>query len=171
MTNAKENVIKIGDRTTSNFSQAENLVVLECVNRLLEKGYPPACIELEKTYPSGHGHSGRLDIFVKSSDGLPFLMIECKTWGTEYKKEKSRMLRNGGQLFPYYSCDRDTKYLCLYTSRIGETAEYENAVIDVDAGWRNLSGVKEIYDHWNKNFKDNGIFDDHALPYDIRHKA
>jgi type I restriction enzyme M protein len=33
--------IKAESKTTQNFSQAENWVVLECVNRLLEKGYKP----------------------------------------------------------------------------------------------------------------------------------
>lgn len=32
---------------TCNFSSSENFVVLECVNRLLEKGYKPEHIELE----------------------------------------------------------------------------------------------------------------------------
>ena len=37
-------------KTTQNFSQAENWVVLECVDRLLEKGYKPQNIILEKTF-------------------------------------------------------------------------------------------------------------------------
>lgn len=57
-------------KTTQNFSQAENWVVLECVNRLLEKGYKPDNIILEKVYPSGHGHSGRLDILVTKAKKL-----------------------------------------------------------------------------------------------------
>ena len=97
--------IKVWERTTSNFSKSENFVVLECVDSLLEKGYAPSCIELEKTYPSGHGRSGKLDILVKSADDVPFLMIECKTWGAEFDKEQSKMLKNGGQLFTYYAND------------------------------------------------------------------
>ena len=170
-TNSRDSIIKVWDRATSNFSKSENFVILECVDRLLKKGYSPSCIELEKTYPSGRGHSGQLDIFVKRKNGTPFLMIECKTWGTEYKKEKNKMLKDGGQLFSYYSNDRDTKYLCLYTSRIFENIEYKNVIIDVDANWHSLSGVKEIFGHWNKNFKDNGIFDNYATPYDIKYKA
>ncbi len=169
--NPKGTVIKVWDKTTSNFSQRENFVVLECVDRLLTKGYAPACIELEKTYPSGHGHSGRLDILVKTADDIPFLMIECKTWGSEYEKEKSKMSKNGGQLFSYYSNARATRYLCLYTSRIGETVEYHNSIVDVEDTWVSLSEVKDIYSHWNKNFKDNGIFDSYAAPYDIKHRA
>jgi len=40
----------VGDLSTSNFSRSENFVVLECVNRLLDKGYPPIKIELEKAW-------------------------------------------------------------------------------------------------------------------------
>lgn len=163
--------IKVWERTTSNFSQSENFVVLECVDSLLEKGYTPSCIELEKTYPSGHGRSGRLDILVKSVDDVPFLMIECKTWGTEFDKEQSKMLKNGGQLFTYYANDRVTEFLCLYASQINDTRERKNIIVDVDPAWVSLSGVKEIYDHWNKNFKDNGIFDSYAAPYDVKHRA
>ncbi len=52
-------LIKSDSKTTQNFSQAENWVVLECVNRLLEKGYKPQNIILEKTWGAGHGTSGR----------------------------------------------------------------------------------------------------------------
>ncbi|MDP2060481.1 MAG: hypothetical protein Q8J97_12135, partial [Flavobacteriaceae bacterium] len=43
------NKINGESKTTQNFSQAENWVVLECVDRLLEKGYKPQNIVLEKT--------------------------------------------------------------------------------------------------------------------------
>lgn len=163
--------ISLGDGTTSNFSHAENFVVLECIDRLLEKGYSPSCIELEKTYPSGRGHSGRLDILVSTPEGVPYLMVECKTWGTEYEKEYKKMLKDGGQLFTYYANDRATKYLCLYTSRLNKEIEYKNAIINANDSWRELSGTKDIFTHWNKNFRDNGIFETHAAPYDIKHKA
>ena len=166
-----EDRIVLGDGTTSNFAHAENFVVLECVDRLLEKGYAPSCIGLEKTYPSGRGHSGRLDILVSTAENIPYLMIECKTWGTEYEKEYKKMLKDGGQLFTYFTNDRAVKYLCLYTSRLGKTVEYKNAIVDVEDSWRELSGTKEIYGHWNKNFKDNGVFESYAAPYDIKHKA
>ncbi len=170
-TNPKNSNITVWEKTTSNFSKAENLVVLECVDRLLEKGYAPSNIELEKVYPSGRGHSGRLDILVKAPDGTPFLMIECKTWGAEYEKEKTKMAKNGGQLFTYYCSARATRYLCLYASRVETAIEYRNSIVDVEDTWAGLSEVKDIYSHWNKNFKDNGIFDSYAAPYDIRHRA
>ena len=81
------NKINLESSTTLNFSQPENWVVLECVDRLLEKGYLPQNITLEKTWKTGHGTSGRLDILVTRDNGSAYLMIECKTWGTEFEKE------------------------------------------------------------------------------------
>lgn len=164
--------IILGNTTTSNFSKPENFVVLECVNRLLEKGYEPQNIELEKIYPSGRGHSGNLDILVYSNDKKAYLMIECKTMGTEYNKEHNKMIRDGGQLFTYYALDRDAKYLCLYSSTFNNgKIEYQNDIIPVHESWKTLSTSKEIYIHWNKSFKDNGIFEKYSDPYNVKHKA
>lgn len=167
----KNSRITLGDGTTSNFSHAENFVVLECVDRLLEKGYTPSCIELEKTYPSGRGHSGRLDILVNTPDGQAFLMIECKTWGKEYEKEQKKMLADGGQLFTYYKHAVAAKHLCLYSSRlIKSKIDYTNAIVDIQDEWASLSEVKDIHEHWNKVFKSNGIFESYSTPYNIVHK-
>ena len=78
--------IKSESKTTQNFSQGENWVVLECVDRLLEKGYKPENIVLEKMWPTGHGTSGRLDILVTRDDGSAYLMVECKPGGRELPK-------------------------------------------------------------------------------------
>lgn len=161
-----------GDATTSNFENSENFVVLECVNRLLEKGYAPKSITLEKKYPLGRNLKGKVDIVVADSEGVSFLMVECKTWGQEYEKEKKKMLKDGAQLFSYYANDRSVKYLCLYASEYTEDdIEYKNAIVPVGEDWIELANVKEIFDHWNKNFKDNGIFESWASAYGIEIKA
>lgn len=46
--------IKIERKTICNFNNEENIVVLECVNRLLNKGYKPESIMLEKSWQLGH---------------------------------------------------------------------------------------------------------------------
>lgn len=164
--------IKIGNATTSNFAKPENFVVLECVNRLLEKGYKPENIELEKIYPSGRGHSGNLDVLVYDNDKKAYLMIECKTCGVEFKKEHNKMIKDGGQLFTYYALDRSAKYLCLYTSELNNgKVEYQSNIVPIESEWLLLSTSKEIHNHWNKSFKDNGIFESYANPYEIKHKA
>lgn len=168
----EENGITWGDTTTSNFENSENFVVLECINRLLEKGYPPKAISLEKKYPLGRNLKGKLDIVVTDADGKSYLMIECKTWGSEYGKEYKKMVANGAQLFSYFTNDRAVKYLCLYGSRVNSTSvEYRNDIVPVDEAWVELANVREIHDHWNKNFKDNGIFEDWATAYCVEIKA
>ena len=121
---------------------------------------------------SGRGHSGNLDILIYDNDKKAYLMIECKTWGNEFKKEHNKMIKDGGQLFTYYALDRDTKYLCLYTSGLNNgKIEYQNNIVPIETEWISLSTSKEIHTHWNKSFKDNGIFEPHANPYEIKHKA
>ncbi len=54
-----------GWERNNNFNQPENFVVLECVHRLLKKGYRATDIELEKEWHLGHdSKSGRCDIIV-----------------------------------------------------------------------------------------------------------
>lgn len=167
-----ENGIQWGDLTTSNFENSENFVVLECVDRLLEKGYAPKNLYLEYKFPLGRREKGKLDILVFDNDKKAYLMIECKTWGVEFSKEEKKMLKDGGQLFSYYVQDKATKYLCLYTSHCDKSnVEYKNNIIKVDDAWSELTNQKEIHNHWNKNIKDNGIFEEWANAYDVEIKA
>ena len=165
--------IKLGDETTSNFENSENFVVLECVDRLLEKGYSPDSITLEKKWEMGRKEKGKLDILV-SKDNISYLMIECKTWGSEFNKEYKNMLnKKGGQLFSYYNQDRNAEYLCLYTSILNDDdkIEYKNEIVKIDEELKTLANVEEIYNRWNKQFSFNGIFEKDILPYGIQAKA
>ena len=161
--------IKLGDKTTSNFQSSENFVVLECVDRLLTKGYPPDCIELEHKWPLGHRFKGKLDILVKERDaGVPYLMIECKTHPEEYEREKGRMQKNGGQLFSYWQQDRNAEYLCLYTSFVSEgEVKYESAIVHIEDAFRSLGDVAEVYNRWNKQFAYKGLFEPQVNPFGV----
>lgn len=180
--------IKLEDETTSNFSQPENFVVLECVNRLLEKGYEPQHLILERKYPLGRtGKSGKSDISVFDREGKSLIIIECKTWGGEYNKEKNRMIENGGQLFSYLQQDKNTRFLCLYTSQLNDDNEvvYENAIIQIKdreetlrllveskeeiKSYQEAKTTEELYEAWKENFNcyfaPNGIFDQEVQAY------
>ena len=166
------NKIKDESKTTQNFSQAENWVVLECVDRLLAKGYQPQNITLEKTWKTGHGTSGRLDILVTKDDDSAYLMIECKNWGTEFEKELKNLERNGGQLFTYFQQDKNAEVLMLYTSKLDTKGiEYKNTIIKIEEDYRQTGNVKDFYERWNKLPKTNGIFDSWVKPYEFQSKA
>jgi type I restriction enzyme M protein len=160
--------ITLGDRTTCNFNASENFVVLECVNRLLEKGYPPDNITLEKDYPLGHKTKGKLDILVTDSEDKAFLMIECKSWGTEYEKATKKTLGTGGQLLSYFQQDKSAKFLCLYTSKIeNKIVQFKYGVIKIEPEYASAANTEEVFELWNKNLKDNGIFESSSTPYKI----
>lgn len=111
--------LKIERATTINFSDNENFVVLECVCQLITIGYLPSNIILEPKTPGGREDGNFYgDILIIDNDGIPFMLIECKTAGEEYDKEWHKMLRDGGQLFRYYNSYRQAQYLCLYTADI-----------------------------------------------------
>ena len=166
--------INAGRKTTQNFKDNENWVVLECVDRLLEKGYKPEDITLEQKYTVGRGASGGwLDIVVKK-DKKTFLMIECKTWGTEFEKEYKNLEKNGGQLFTYFQNDKKADFLVLYASNFDEEnneIEYKNEIVKVEEQDREAGNVNDFYNRWNKITHTNGIFENWVSSYLFENKS
>ena len=159
--------IKIHRTTTTNFSQFENLVILECVCRLLKKGYSPNSIELEKSWNLGHKGKGFVDILIKNTEGDSLFMIECKNWGEDFNKEKNKMFKDGGQLLSYFRQDRKVKALCLYASKLeGGKIHYTSEIIDTS----NLQGQNdiEILNSWDNTFNKKGIFEDSINCYKFK---
>ncbi len=165
------NLVQIESKTTSNFKTLENLVVFECIDRLLEKGYKPQNIILEKTWAAGHGTSGRLDICVTHDDGSEYLLIECKTYGKEFDKAVAKLNKDGGQLFTYFKFSNKADVIMLYASELqSDEIVYKNEIIKIEDDYR-TGGVKDFYEKWNKLTKDNGIFEDWVEPYCFESKA
>lgn len=170
-----------GDETTCNFSHPENFVVLECVNRLLDKGYKAEHIVLEPLYKLGHDSksSGKADILVKNQTGeKTYIFIECKTFGSEFNKEWNNMKNDGGQLFSYFQQDKNAKFLCLYTSNFDEQnseIDYKNQVINVNkANYKIANNVSELFNIWKNFYKyesSAGIFEKDINAYAVAEKA
>lgn len=165
-------LIKSESKTTQNFSQAENWVVLECVDRLLTKGYAPDRLILEKTWPAGHGTSGRLDVCVlREKEDSEYLLIECKTYGKEFDKAVTKMNKDGDQLFTYFKFSNKADVIMLYTSELqGQKVVYKNEIVKIEDDYR-AGDVKDFYEKWNKLTKDNGIFESWVSPYCFANKA
>ena len=156
---------------SQNITKDEDYVVLECIDRLLEKGYNPSDIILEKQWKTGHGTSGRLDILVMKNN-TAYMMIECKVWGKEFEKEFTNLQKNGGQLFTYFQQDKDAEILVLYTSMLENTTlSYKNEIIKIEDEYRATSNVKDFYDRWNKLSKNNGVFENYVNAYNFMSKA
>jgi len=163
--------IKIQGKDFQNITKPEDWIVLECVNRILEKGYKPENISLEKVYPAGHGFSGRLDICVTREDGSEYLLIECKTYGKEFDKAFTRLKKDGGQLFTYFKFSNKADVIMLYASELkGSEVVFRNEIVKIEDDYR-TGDVKDFYDKWNKLSKDNGVFDAWVKPYNFESKA
>ena len=179
--------LKVNDKTTSNFEHPENFVVLECVDRLLKRGYLARNMELEPRWQLGRGASGgKADILVKDNNGHEFLIIECKTYGSEFDKAWQKTLNDGDQLFSYAQQIKKTQYLCLYASDIeDEEVIYKNRIMTLKDNddylktlkaskrlkYKDASDVKELYKVWkdiyNLEYEETGIFEENIIPYEI----
>lgn len=144
------NKIVIHRSTTTNFNQQENLVVLECVDRILNMGYKPETIELEKAYGSGRKEKGQfLDILLKKENGAAFALIECKTFGEKHNKERIKMEKHGGRLFNYFANQKDADFLILYSCDIKDKKRYRCDIVKT-TNLKNLPDTKTIMKEWDK---------------------
>lgn len=183
--------LKVWDKTSSgNFDHPENFVVLECVTRLMDKGYRPEHIELEPKWTLGRGReakSGKADILVKDDNGNSLLIVECKTAGAEFNKEKKNTEEYGGQLFSYWQQENSTQWIALYASDwIDQHLSHRCLVINCtdDANivkmaekdkdvkiYANAQNDRERYEVWaetyHKEWLDDVIFNEESQAYQI----
>ncbi len=187
-----EQGLVVNERQTCNFSDNENFVVLECVHRLLEKGYKPQHIELERRWTLGHlQKSGRADICVMNATGNDLLFIvECKTYGNEFDNALKTLKNDGGQLFSYYQQERSTKWLMLYASDIdnGKVLHQVNTVPVFDTEevilkakkdksiklFESANSKEQAFKVWKETYQqklyDDLIFSDDTIAYNIGEK-
>lgn len=177
-----------GRERNDGFDAPENFVVFECVNRLLEKGYRPEHIELEKEWHLGHdAKSGRADICVTDSKGSMLFIVECKTWGREFDKALSNTKNDGAQLFSYWQQEQSCRWLVLYASEFKDGAvEHKDPTIDCsdDANilllakkdksiklYRDAHTASEKYEAWKETYSsqihDDLVFSDDSVAYKI----
>lgn len=178
-----------GRERNDGFDAPENFVVFECVNRLLEKGYRPDHIELEKEWHLGHdAKSGRADICISDEKGSMLLIIECKTWGKEFDKAYKDTMHDGAQLFSYWQQEQSTKWLLLYASDLNSAGEiiYKAPTVNCsdDANilllakkdksiklYRDAHTTEERFEAWDETYSkaihDDLVFSDDSVAYKI----
>ena len=177
-----------GRERNDGFDKKENFVVFECVNRMLEKGYRPEHIELEKEWHLGHDpKGGRADICVTDSKGTTLFIVECKTWGKEFEKELNNTKNDGGQVFSYWQQEQSSKWLVIYASNYkDEHVEYKALTISCtdDANivllakkdktiklYRDAHTVPEKHEVWKETYAsqihDDLIFSADSVAYQI----
>lgn len=189
----KEIGITVIRDTTSNFSEPENFVVFECVDRLLSMKYKPEHIELEPAWKIGHTQKGGFgDIWVRthnclmgeiSDDMDSLLIIECKK-SDEFDGAWQDTLEDGAQLFSYFQQEQSTKFLCLYTSDLNEQEirpkyylinvqdNEEKLKNNPDAiTYKDAKNNKQLFRVWRDTYicdaATRGLFEEDIQPYNI----
>jgi type I restriction-modification system DNA methylase subunit len=186
---SKDNPAKgfvIHRKTTLNFSAKENFVCLVCVHLLLKKGYAPKHIVFEPAFKSGHVNKPSFgDILVFDKEYNPLVLIENKTYGSEFSKEWNNMLKDGGQLFSYlggmsqttgysenlvlYAADFDEKL--VQKSHIITLKDNEKRIKELDNPKTFQNSKDKLFDVWSetyaKSFETKGLFEDDIEPYSI----
>lgn len=176
---------EIGRETTINFSQEENFVILEIIVNLLKQGYKPNQISIEKGYKLGHNtKSGNADVTVDDNNNQPFLIIEAKTYGTEFEKEWKNTLNDGGQLFSYEKQENKAQVLVLYASHIinekivsiyhainlKDNKEYLTT-LENPFGYKDAKGGNDKFEIWRDIYKQdfitNGVLEENIEPFKI----
>ena len=191
--NRPSNGIIIHRNTTTNFSANENFVCLICIDNLLSKGYKPSHIILEPSIGVGHVNKPSYgDILVYNENYERLVLIENKTYGSEFTKEWNNMQKDGGQLFSYVAALGKCDWVCLYAAdfdhgdiiynshliTLKDNEEYlkdQNANIkkeeDKKPYFKNATNHTELFKVWNESYQTGyttkGLFENDISAYKI----
>lgn len=173
--------------TTLNFSANENFVCLVCVHILLKKGYEPKHLVFEPAFKVGHVNKPSYgDILVFDKEYNPLVLIENKTFGTEFSKEWNLMQKDGGQLFSYlgplvnvmglcqnlilFAADFDEKEVIL-KNHIITLKDNEKRLNELENAKSFADAQGKYFDVWNqtygKSFETKGLFEDDIAAYSV----
>lgn len=173
--------------TTLNFSANENFVCLVCTHLLLKKGYDPKHIVFEPAFKVGHVNKPSYgDILVFDKEYNPLVLIENKTFGTEFSKEWNLMQKDGGQLFSYlgplvnvmgrcqnlvlFAADFDEKEVLL-KNHIITLKDNEKRLKELDNAKSFADAQGKYYEVWDqtygKSFETKGLFEDDIEAYSV----
>jgi type I restriction enzyme M protein len=173
--------------TTLNFSANENFVCLICVHFLLKKGYEAKHIVFEPAFKVGHVNKPSYgDILVFDKEYNPLVLIENKTFGTEFSKEWNLMQKDGGQLFSYLGPLVNEMGLCenlalfaadfddidiIPKSHIITLRDNEKRIAELENPKTFADAKGKYFEVWNetnaKSFETKGLFEDDIAPYTI----
>lgn len=174
--------MEIQGNYSSKLGKPEYLVVLECVNYLLDKGYQPSHIVLEPKME--HVISGRADIVIRDNNKNAWMIIECKT-SDAYMGAWRKMKVEPGQLFGYAQILPSAKYIMLYASEFKGRIIRKNAIIPIEDNEEYLKKYDDVdimtykkaktqeqkFGAWIQTYKEaawsKGFFEERVAPFEV----
>ena len=121
------NKIQLGSGAVAKFSQ-RNFVIIECVDRLLVKGYIPSRLHV--------GYTDGCDIAIKNEAGDSLIGIKCRRWDDdEYDNEVKAIRALHGHPVTLASEGEQFRFLCVYVSTPKSgLVEYEYTIFPLTTG-------------------------------------
>jgi len=102
-------LIQVSRKEIENFSQ-KNFIILEAVDRFLEKKYQPSDIHI--------GRGPMYDFAIEKGSMKVFIAVKCLEYEVDYDEEIARIKKDPSIICSFFQENRDTDYLCIYTSRL-----------------------------------------------------
>ena len=172
---------------SSSIEIQENFVCLVCIHFLLKKGYEAKHLVIEPAFKVGHINKPSYgDVLVFNKKYEPLVLIENKTYGSEFSKEWNLMQKNGGQLFSYLGPLVNTLgscgYLTLFSADFDDnTVIYKNRIITLSDNEKRIKELNtqktfaqaqgKYFEIWSetydKSFETKGLFEKDISPYTI----
>ena len=172
--------------TTLDFNHNENFVCLVCVHLLLIKEYEPKHIVLEPAFKVGHKNKPSYgDVLVFDKEYSPLVLIENKTYGTQFSEEWNNMQKSGGQLFSYLGplvnklgfCENlvlfaaDFEDKLIPKSHIITLKDNERIIKELDNPKTFSNAQGKYFEVWSetyaKSFETKGMFESDIAAYSI----
>lgn len=157
---AENQLVDYGTKIVTNYNRLDrhkDFVVLECVDRLLLKGYKPENISLFTFYA---------DIEVRLGNGET-LGVWCEEWGKDYYQYKEKFNEDKFTYNVLYTSHLTSGLLEYKNIILANKEIYEHGIFDEDAKTYNYSLSKELKPNIENNeiLKNSEIFEDELIRY------
>ncbi|MBD3214357.1 MAG: leucine-rich repeat protein [Candidatus Lokiarchaeota archaeon] len=108
-------------KSPSKILKHKDIVILDCVDKLLRKGY-----DREDIVIIADAKSDEIpNILLMNQSGTHYVAFNCYRWGEKFENALSNFKKKIGSLFNYYEKNIKTRYLCIYSSYLDGGLPYK----------------------------------------------
>lgn len=158
-------VRSIGRKTSSRLTKKEFFVQLYWFIYLIQSGYPTQNISIEEKVQLGR-KIGYIDLVVFDKNNKPFLVLDAKTPGEEYDKNRKLLSKSEGQIASYFAYSNNLKFVGVITAQFSSKFVNPSSFIVSTKQWKDVGSVEEYHNNNSSASLDNAFaISPHLTPY------
>ncbi|WP_048345040.1 restriction endonuclease subunit S [Limosilactobacillus mucosae] len=160
--------IKSLDRKTSSvLNKPEFIIQLFWYIRLVESGYKPENIAIEKAIQLGR-KPAYIDLVIFSPNDVPFMVLDVKTPGKEFSQNSKELSRSEGQIASYYALSSNLQYVGVVSADFKDTYISPEQFIVSTSEWEKAGSLEEYTHNGNVTTLDEAFeISPSILPYSL----